>query len=306
MGFASMAGKILLTTKKYSPEIKFIFGVASLGVALYTTHKAALKSQEIIKKREEQLHSVEEAKEMVENGEVEAEKYTDADVKSDIRTINLQFAVEMGKNYAIPTLATIAAVGFFGGAVCDYKNLFIGMSATYNAFVMKHNDEMKFFKEQLGEEKFNDLETGFKTQQVKKAQTTGLRDPKDRQTARSKCNPYSRFFDELHPCWTEDPEVNKTWLLGKQNFLDAKLHRIGHLFLNDIYEELGFPPTDAGRVMGILAKNPDGTLNHVDFGIFNVHDEASRWFVNGLEPIFLIDINVDKDPITGRVGWAEY
>ena len=58
--------------------------------------------------------------------------------------------------------------------------------------------------------------------------------------------------------------------------------------------------------MGWVRDNPDGTINHVDFGIFNINNRASRWFVNGLEPIFLIDFNVDPSPITGRTGWKTY
>ena len=306
MGLSKLAGDILLTTKKYSPEIKFVIGVVSLGAALYTTHKAALKSQEIVEKRKKGLDSVAEAKQMVKDGEIEPEEYTEADVKSDIRKVNVDYVIDLGKNYALPALFTGIAVGCFAGAVCDYKNLFLGMGAAYNALTIKYNDEMKFFKEQLGEEKFNEMKEGFKTEQIKKAQSTGLTDPADKQTARSKCNPYSRFFDELNGAWRDDPEYNKMWLLGKENMLEERLHRNGHLFLNDAYEELGYPPTDAGRIMGWISKNPDGTLNHVDFGIFNVHDEASRWFVNGLEPIFLIDFNVDPKPITGRIGWATY
>lgn len=307
MGLAKLAGDILLTTKKYSPEIKFILGVVSLGAALYTTHKAALKSDEILEKRKERLKKVDEAKEMVENGEVEeGVTYTEADIKSDIRKINLSFAIDLGKNYALPALFTGLTIASFAGAMGDYKKLFIGMGAAYNAVVMKYNDEMKFFKDQLGEEKFNDLQEGFKTEQIRKAQSTGLKDPEAKWQARSKNNPYSRFFDELHGCWTENPETNKTWLIGKENMLEERLQRNGHLFLNDAYEEMGYPPTDAGRVMGWIRDNPDGTTNHVDFGIFDVHDEASRWFVNGLEPIFLINFNVDPKPITGRIGWASY
>lgn len=297
MGLANIASDILFTTKRYKPEIKFILGVVSLGAALYTTHRAALKSQEIIEKRKKDLEKVEEAKEMVKKGEVEPKDYSEADAKNDTAKINVEFGFRMVKNYTLPAGCAMAAVALFGGAMGDYKNLFVLTGTAYNAFVMKHNEEMQYIKEKLGEEKFNELKTGFSEEQVKKA--------KDKQTGHSKCNPYSRWFDELHGAWRDDPEYNKMWLLGKQNFLDAKLQRNGHLFLNDAYDELGFPPTDAGRNMGWIRDNPDGTTNHVDFGIFGVHDEAARWFVNGIEPVFLIDFNVDPLPITGRIGWAK-
>ena len=306
MGLRKIAGDIVLTTKKYSPEIKFIFGVLSLGAALYTTHKAALKSQKIVARKKELEQTIEEAKELVETGEIPEEEYTKEDVKLDIRKKNFEYVTSMVKNYALPAAFTGVSIWLFHGAVMDYKNLFVGMGAAYNAVVMKYNDKMDFYKKELGDEKFNELEEGFKTNQVVQSQNTGLTDPEERTAEKEKYNPYSRFFDQDHPCWTGDPEVDKYWLLMHQNFLDEKLQRNGYLFLNDAYEECGFEPSKAGRVMGWIRDNPDGTINHVDFGLFNVNDMASRWFVNGVEAVFLINFNVMKDPITGRLPWVDH
>ena len=57
---------------------------------------------------------------------------------------------------------------------------------------------------------------------------------------------------------------------------------------------LGIPVTKAGQVVGWIydEKNPVGD-NYVDFGIFNIHREPSRDFVNGREPSVLLDFNVD-------------
>lgn len=310
MGFSKVMGDIMLSTKRHSPEIKFIFGVITFGAALYTTHKAALKCELIKEKKKELMRTIEEAKEDAENGnlpDVEGlDTYTEQDYKTDRRKANLIYGLDVAKNYALPAAFSIASIWLFRGAVLDYKNMFVGVGAAYNALLMKYNDKMKFIKEELGDEKFQELEEGFKTKQVVNAQSTGLKSKAAKKEERDKCNPYSRFFDELHHAWTPDPEVNKFFLLGKQNELDAQLQRVGHLFLNDAYVFCGYEETDAGRVMGWVRDNPDGTINHVDFGIFNIHDEASRWFVNGLEPIFLIDFNVDPEPITGRIGWAKY
>lgn len=306
MTLSNVMGDLLLATKRNSPKIKFLCGVAMFGVTLYSMHKSTLKAQDIIKKREEDLADIEEAIKGVENGEIEASDYTEKDVRSDRRIVNVQFGLRMGKNYALTATSAMITILLFHGAVADYRNLFVAVSAAHNALQMKYKDKMRFYKEKLGEEKFNEMENGFKADVTKKAQSTGLKRPEDREEERRRRFPYARWFDELHGSWTEDPELNKMWLLGKQNILDVRLQTKGHLFLNDMYEELGYPPTDAGRVMGIIRDNPDGSINHVDFGLFNIHDQAARWFVNGLEPIFLIDFNVDPEPITGRIGWAAY
>lgn len=318
MGFSKLLGTAVLTTKKYSPEIKFIFGVLSLGAALYTTHKSALKCQKILEEKklalqqaeDETRKEIEDVKAGIERGEIAPEEYTEADEKADFRKtrmqVNVTYGVQVVKNYALPAFFTGAAIFCFHGAMMDYKNLAAGIGAAYSALMMKHDDIMKYIKNQLGDEKFKELQEGFKAEQIKNAQSTGLTDPIEKADARAKMNPYSRFFDELHGSWTGSPEVDKMWLLGKENILNARLQRNGFLFLNDAYEEMGYKPTDAGRVMGWLAKKSDGSTNYIDFGIFNIHDTAARWFVNGLEPVFLINFNVDPQPITGRIGWAKY
>ena len=57
---------------------------------------------------------------------------------------------------------------------------------------------------------------------------------------------------------------------------------------------LGMARSKAGQVVGWIydEKNPMGD-NYVDFGIYDLHDDAKRRFVNGYERSILLDFNVD-------------
>ena len=79
-----------------------------------------------------------------------------------------------------------------------------------------------------------------------------------------------------------------------QEFANEKLRLKGHLFLNDVYDMLDIPRTKAGQIVGWVydEKNPVGD-NYVDFGIYELYSDANRRFVNGLEPVILLDFNVD-------------
>ena len=57
---------------------------------------------------------------------------------------------------------------------------------------------------------------------------------------------------------------------------------------------LGIHRTKAGNVVGWIydEKNPVGD-NYVDFGIYDIHKEQNRDFVNGIERSILLDFNVD-------------
>jgi hypothetical protein len=102
---------------------------------------------------------------------------------------------------------------------------------------------------------------------------------------------YARRFDLKNPMWHKDTEFNKMLLGQQQTYANAVLVSKKYLFLNDVYDMLGFPKTKAGQVVGWVydRDNPIGD-NYVDFGIFS---EDNADFVNGYENAVWLDFNVD-------------
>lgn len=105
---------------------------------------------------------------------------------------------------------------------------------------------------------------------------------------------YARFFDEYSSEWTNNPEYNLNFLRAQQRYATNRLMARGHLFLNEVYEALGLPHTQAGAVVGWIYDPKDPTRdNVVDFGIYDKNDQLKRDFVNGVERSILLDFNVD-------------
>lgn len=144
--------------------------------------------------------------------------------------------------------------------------------------------------EKYGQEEDDRLRYGHETEKVK---TPGGKTVKvDRFNPETGASIYSVFFDEYNPNWSKDPEINKLFLRSQQNYLNDLLHARGHLFLNEVYDSLGFNHSQAGSVVGWIL-SPDGD-NYVDLGVFNGSDaEEIRDFVNGREGSVLLDFNVD-------------
>lgn len=61
---------------------------------------------------------------------------------------------------------------------------------------------------------------------------------------------YPKAFNEKNPNHDKDNEYNLVFLMAQQNYFNDKLHTQGHLFLNEVYDALGFPRTREGSVMG--------------------------------------------------------
>ena len=105
---------------------------------------------------------------------------------------------------------------------------------------------------------------------------------------------YARLFDDSCMGWAKDPEYSMHFLKCQQNYCNDLLKTKGHLFLNEVYDILGFPRTKEGAVVGWVydEKNPIGD-NFVDFGIFDTNDERNSDFINGFKNTAILDFNVD-------------
>ena len=104
----------------------------------------------------------------------------------------------------------------------------------------------------------------------------------------------AKIWYEGNPGWSKDPEFNLMYLKKQQAYANDLLKSRGYLFLNEVYEILGFPRTAAGQQIGWIydEKNPIGD-NFVDFGIYDIHDEQKVNFVNGYERSIILEFNHD-------------
>ena len=112
-------------------------------------------------------------------------------------------------------------------------------------------------------------------------------------------SPYSRIFDEMWSSnWKDDPEYNKRFVIKMQNYANDYLKTHHKLFLNQVYEWLGFKQTVAGQKVGWLSdpEQPDGD-DYVSFGIDDMIKRARQGdvlaedWINGNEPNIFLDFN---------------
>ena len=102
---------------------------------------------------------------------------------------------------------------------------------------------------------------------------------------------YARFFDHFSVQWRKVPEYNLIFLNHAQKNANDMLDLKGHVFLNEVYDLLGIPRSQAGAVVGWLADGAGD--NRITFGIYDVNKSGARDFVNGYNDAILLDFNVD-------------
>ena len=81
-------------------------------------------------------------------------------------------------------------------------------------------------------------------------------------------SPYARIIaEESSTCWDPNEDYTSQNLAAVQLWANRRLERKGHLFLNEVFDQLGLSRTREGAVVGWL-KNGEGD-NYVSFGDFD-------------------------------------
>lgn len=308
----SFGTAVIAASKKKSPEIFLVVaGVGVIGGTVMAS-KATLKAPEIIEDAKEQLAVIDKCQEL--GYTAENEEYTDADARKDTTTVYAKTGVKLLKNYA-PSIIFIstAFVSMIGSyKVLKHRNAVLSernaeLLATCTALSEGFKEYRKRVIDKFGTDVDNQIRFGLKEQEVeeevldkngKKKQVKKTKEQVYSELAGSDltCSPYARFFDPCSAYYEKDPQANMAFLKGQLQHFNNRLHshKGAIVFLNDVYEALGFEKTKAGQVVGWVNKdgNKDGD-NYISFDIYNVKRPSSRAFVNGYESVVLLDFNVD-------------
>ena len=295
----------------HSPEI--CFGLAVVGTIAGTVFacKATIKSKKVIDEAKEDLKTVDETEKegkFIDNDNNEVE-YTHDKAVTDKMIIVTQTCLKVAKYYA-------PAVGLIGTGLAlfakDHQILcgrITKLAVAYEGVNEALKKSQAALKDVLGEEGFQNLKFGLEEKEVdiETGKTNKDGTPKTKKEKRlmlgenpiDKFSPYCRIYDSGCRNWEKDPAYNLAFLKGRQCWWNDVLRtRSNHtVFLNEIYRDLGFEVTKAGNIVGWSLKpkdkdrpNPDG---YIDFGIFDMAYKPNVDFVNGIEPVCLLDFNVD-------------
>lgn len=297
-GLKRNLNNIMFQAKKYSPEILAAAGVVGIVASSIMACKATTKLSEVL---EESKDTIDKIHECSANDDL-AEKYTEEDASRDLAITYVQTGLKIAKLYA-PSVAlgTLSIASLLtSNNILRKRNVALAAAyTTVDSTFKKYRDRVV---KKLGEEADKEFRYGVRAEKVEETiEDENGKMKKVKKTINVVDDPstysdYAKFFDESSPYWEKNPEYNLLFLRQMQDYANDKLRVEKRLFLNDVYEMLGIPKTKAGQVIGWVydEENPIGD-NFVDFGIYDVNRSVVRDFVNGYEPVILLDFNVDGD-----------
>lgn len=281
-----IVGKGKFVIQKYSPEILLGSGIVGVLSGTVLACKATMKVDEVMETYEEKVNKIEKA------SSLNLENYTDEDSKKDHLIAKTQLVIDFAKLYAPAVVCEIGGIVCICSSYGILKKRNLALVAAYSAVQEAFESYRKRVIEEFGEETDKLIKNGARKEKATVIGEDGKKKKQDVIVGYDEWTPsgYARFFDESNPYWVKNAEKNLIFLNLQQSYFNDLLNIRGHVFLNEVYERLGLPHTQAGSIVGWKKNCGDG---YVDFGIYNAKNPSAVDFVNGYERNILLDFNVD-------------
>lgn len=285
-----MASKTVMKLKKHSPEILDVAGIAGTVVSAVLACKATTKVAEILDETKGTLDTIHEG---METGAINGQEYTTEDGKKDTVVVYAQTGMKLAKLYAPAIILGTLSITSILASNNILRKRNVALGAAYAAIDKSFKEYRGRVIERFGEQVDTELKYGIKAKKFEEIEVdpeTG-KEKKVKKTVMvadpNLQSDYAVYFDSKSRNYETNPDYNRMFLKAQQAFANDKLQTRGHLFLNEVLDDLDLPRTPAGQIVGWTKDGPDG---YVNFRIVEVERETED---GRHEPALLLDFNVE-------------
>lgn len=285
-----VASKAVMKLKKHSPEILVVAGIAGTVVSAVLACKATTKVAEILDETKGTIDTIHEG---METGAINGQEYTTEDGKKDTVVVYAQTGMKLAKLYAPAIILGTLSITSILASNNILRKRNVALGAAYAAIDKSFKEYRGRVIERFGEQVDTELKYGIKAKKFEEIEVdpeTG-KEKKVKKTVMvadpNLQSDYAVYFDSKSRNYETNPDYNRMFLKAQQAFANDKLQTRGHLFLNEVLDDLDLPRTPAGQIVGWTKDGPDG---YVNFRIVEVERETED---GRHEPALLLDFNVE-------------
>lgn len=285
-----VASKTVMKLKKHSPEILVVAGIAGTVVSAVLACKATTKVAEILDETKGTLDTIHEG---METGAINGQEYTTEDGKKDTVVVYAQTGMKLTKLYGPAIILGTLSITSILASNNILRKRNVALGAAYAAIDKSFKEYRGRVIERFGEQVDTELKYGIKAKKFEEIEVdpeTG-KEKKVKKTVMvadpNLQSDYAVYFDSKSRNYETNPDYNRMFLKAQQAFANDKLQTRGHLFLNEVLDDLDLPRTPAGQIVGWTKDGPDG---YVNFRIVEVERETED---GRHEPALLLDFNVE-------------
>jgi len=281
--FTRSLSRQMLLAQKNSPHIFFVGGVIGVVGSTVLACRATLKLE---KNLDEIKRDAQDVKDLRAIGDDRGQKLSDHEYYMSMARVQTNGLVRIGKLYAPSILLGTISIAALTKSHVELSKRNAALSATLAAVTKAYDDYRERVRQEIGEERELELYRCMEDNEIeddkgKKKNVKTIGDP-------NKFSPYARCFDETNANYVKNTDMNRAFITAAQNYFNTQLQAKGYVFLNDVYDALGFERSQPGCVVGWVVG--DEGDNYIDFGLFR--PESAR-FINGQEFAIWLDFNVD-------------
>lgn len=285
-----VTSKAVMKLKKHSPEILVVAGIAGTVVSAVLACKATTKVAEILDETKGTLDTIHEG---METGAINGQEYTNEDGKKDTVVVYAQTGMRLAKLYGPAIILGTLSITSILASNNILRKRNVALGAAYAAIDKSFKEYRGRVIERFGEQVDTELKYGIKAKKFEEIEVdpeTG-KEKKVKKTVMvadpNLQSDYAVYFDSKSRNYETNPDYNRMFLKAQQAFANDKLQTRGHLFLNEVLDDLDLPRTPAGQIVGWTKDGPDG---YVNFRIVEVERETED---GRHEPVLLLDFNVE-------------
>lgn len=309
LAIKQFVNKGVFALKKNSPTILVFTGIG-VGIAgAVTACRATTKLNDILEETKTNVDLIHNSV----GDESLSQEYTEEDAKKDLVITYTQTAVKVAKLYAPAVAMGVVSIGCILKSHDILSKRNIAIAAAYATVDKSFKEYRERVIDRFGNNVDKELKYGIKakkiTETVVDEETGKEKKVKKEVNTVDKFNAmpseYARFFEEYtrdnngnvvkNLAWVPSGELNLEFILTQRNIAQQKLEADGFLLLNDAYDMLGLPRSQAGSVMGWRYDKNDPELckTVIDFGIFDYSDNFSDFvYDNEGNEAILLDFHV--------------
>lgn len=285
-----VASKTVMKLKKHSPEILVVAGIAGTVVSAVLACKATTKVAEILDETNGTLDTIHEG---MKTGAINGQEYTTEDGKKDTVVVYAQTGMKLAKLYGPAIILGTLSITSILASNNILRKRNVALGAAYAAIDKSFKEYRGRVIERFGEQVDTELKYGIKAKKFEEIEVdpeTG-KEKKVKKTVMvadpNLQSDYAVYFDSKSRNYETNPDYNRMFLKAQQAFANDKLQTRGHLFLNEVLDDLDLPRTPAGQIVGWTKDGPDG---YVNFRTVEVERETED---GRHEPALLLDFNVE-------------
>ena len=205
-----------------------------------------------------------------------ADEFADEDVPKQERKNRLLFVADIARHIA-PTVivgGTTIALIYFSNSIS--RKRMAALSAAYFTLQKGFDSYKKRMVETLGKETVDKIvapklpNTGLSAEEILAMDNkSDAGDVVDAVLSLvGECSPYARIVSETSSnAWDPSEDYTMMNITEIQNWANRRLEKKGHLFLNEVHDQLGLSRTKEGALVGWI-KNSENGDGYVSFGDF--------------------------------------